>query len=115
MRLTLWRSVMGKKSGWRDLWESTKDSTNSALQNEKVKSALGASKDASIKAAKTTGKGLDKTRKVVTLEEQWSEAEAAIAELGELARVHHALIASLLERVQELESASNVGEAVEAS
>ena len=106
---------MAESSAWRDLWDLTKDSTNSAMQNEKVKSALGISKEASIKAAKTTGKGLDKTRKVVTLEEQWSEAEAAIAELAELARVHHALIASLLERVQELEAALNVGESVDSA
>ena len=95
---------MTQGSAWSDIWSLTKESTANAAKNDKVQRALGASKDASIKAAKSTGKGLDKTRKVVTLEEEWAEAEKVIAELTELARVHHALIASLLERVPELEA-----------
>lgn len=94
---------MAEESSWRNLWSLAKESTSQVAGNEKVQDALGRSKDVSKKAAVSAGKGLDKTRKVVTLEEEWSEAEAALAELAELARVHHALISSLMDRVDQLE------------
>lgn len=94
---------MAEESNWRSLLSLARESTAQVAGNEKVQDALGKSKDVSKKAAVSAGKGLDKTRKVVTLEEEWSEAEAALAELAELARVHHALISSLMDRVDQLE------------
>lgn len=92
------------KSSWKDAWRATKDMSAEVLADPKVAAAVARSKDAAIKGAKAANDGLDKTRKVVTLEEQWAEAEATITELTELLRIHHALIGSLVERVTQLEA-----------
>jgi len=69
-------------------------------QDERVKQATAATKDAAARAQQASK---DVTRRV-TQEDAWQELRGDVEQLTEIARAQHALIVDLVDRVAQLEA-----------
>jgi hypothetical protein len=88
--------------GMRSFADRARSVLSNVEQDERVKQAAAATKDAAARAQQAS-KGV--TRKV-TQEDAWEELRADVEQLTEIARAHHALIVDLIDRIAELEARS---------
>ena len=88
--------------GTRSFADRARSVLSNVQQDERVKQATAATKDAAARA-QLASKNV--TRKV-TQEDAWEALRADVEQLTEIARAHHALIVDLIDRVGELEARS---------
>jgi hypothetical protein len=85
--------------------ERAKSVISNLEQDDRVKQAAGATKDAAARAQEAS----QAFSRKVTQEESWDELRGDVAQLTEIARAHHALIVDLIERIEALESRVGAG------
>jgi hypothetical protein len=88
--------------GARSFADRARSVLSNVQQDERVKQAAAATKDAAARA-QLASKNV--TRKV-TQEDAWEELRADVEQLTEIARAHHALIVDLIDRMADLEARS---------
>jgi hypothetical protein len=88
--------------GMKSFADRARSVLSNVEQDERVKQAAAATKDAAARAQQASK---DVTRKV-TQEDAWEELRADVEQLTQIARADHALIVDLIDRVAELEARS---------
>ena len=88
--------------GMRSFANRARSVLSNVEQDERVKQATAATKDAAARAQQASK---DVTRRV-TQEDAWQELRGDVEQLTEIARAHHALIVDLIDRVEQLEARS---------
>ena len=91
--------------GMRSFADRARSVLSNVEQDERVKQATAATKDAAARAQQASK---DVTRRV-TQEDAWQELRGDVEQLTEIARAHHALIVDLIDRVEQLEARSGAG------
>lgn len=84
--------------------ERARAAISNAQQDERVKQATDAAKEAAGKAQEASKTFSQK----VTQEDSWEELRGDIEQLTEIARAHHALVLDLIDRVEVLEARAGV-------
>jgi hypothetical protein len=85
--------------------DRAKAAISSVQQDDRVKQAADAAKQAAGRAQEASKTFSQK----VTQEDSWEELRGDIEQLTEIARAHHALILDLIDRVEALEAGSEGG------
>jgi hypothetical protein len=85
--------------GVRSFAQRAASALSQVEQDERVKQAAAATKDAAARAQEASK---TVTRKV-TQEDAWNELRGDVEQLTEIARAHHALIVDLIDRIAALE------------
>jgi hypothetical protein len=86
--------------GMRSFANRARSVLSNVEQDERVKQATAATKDAAARAQQASK---DVTRRV-TQEDAWQELRGDVEQLTEIARAQHALIVDLVDRVAQLEA-----------
>jgi hypothetical protein len=86
--------------GLRSFADRARSVLSNVEQDERVKQATAATKDAAARAQQASK---DVTRRV-TQEDAWQELRGDVEQLTEIARAQHALIVDLVDRVAQLEA-----------
>jgi hypothetical protein len=86
--------------GMRSFADRARSVLSNVEQDERVKQATAATKDAAARAQQASK---DVTRRV-TQEDAWQELRGDVEQLTEIARAQHALIVDLVDRVAQLEA-----------
>jgi hypothetical protein len=88
--------------GMRSFANRARSVLSNVEQDERVKQATAATKDAAARAQQASK---DVTRRV-TQEDAWEELRGDVEQLTEIVRAQHALIVDLVDRVAQLEARS---------
>jgi len=88
----------------RSLADRARSVLSNVQQDERVRQATAATKDAAARAEQASK---TVTRKV-SQEDAWDELRGDLEQLTEIARAHHALIVDLLDRVAALEARAGI-------
>ena len=88
--------------GMRSFADRARSVLSNVEQDERVKQATAATKDAAARAQQASK---DVTRRV-TQEDAWEELRGDVEQLTEIVRAQHALIVDLTDRVAQLEARS---------
>jgi hypothetical protein len=85
--------------------ERARSVISSVQEDENVKQASAAAKEAASRAQEASKSFSRK----ITQEDSWEELRGDVEELTEIVRAHHALIVDLIARVEALEQAAGSG------
>ncbi len=84
-------------------WQRLRKAAAEVLESESVETAIGRTKGLATEGGHAAASMLSGAKKAVTQEEAWEQLEESLSALTDVARVHHAMILDLVDRVSNLE------------